>query len=100
MKVLLIELPTARPSMPSMSLASLKSYVNEKTEHSAKILDLSFRKNKWEKILKEKIRNENPDLIGLSIFSFNCQQALNMASFIKENFKDSGVYPFFRFFLK
>ena len=86
MKVLLIELPTARPSMPSMSLASLKSYVNEKTEHSAKILDLSFRKNKYEKILKEKIRNENPDLIGLSIFSFNCQQALNMASFIKENF--------------
>jgi len=88
MKVLLIE-PNIEgyALMPSMSLAVLKSFVNEKTKHKAKIIDLIFHKKDWKKYIKKIIEKEKPDLIGLSVLSFNYNQALEIAKFIKEQIK-------------
>ena len=72
--------------MPCLSVATLKAYVNEKTKHMAKIIDLVFHRKNWHEYLKNKIKEEKPDLIGLSVLSFNYQEALEIAQFIKENF--------------
>jgi radical SAM superfamily enzyme YgiQ (UPF0313 family) len=87
MKILLVE-PNidGYAMMPTMSLAVLKAYISEKTNHQAKIVDLIFHKKDWKEYLKEKLEKEKPDLIGISILSFNYLQAIKIARFIKENF--------------
>lgn len=87
MKLLLIE-PNIKgyALMPTMSLAILKSYINERSKHKAKIVDLIFHKKNWQEYLKEQIEKEKPDLIGMSVLSFNYIQALEIARFIKKNF--------------
>jgi len=87
MKILLL-VPNIKSydTMPSLSVASLKGFVNEKTDHEAKILDLVFHRKHWKTYLDEKIRNEKPDIIGISVLSFNYPEAIQIARFIKENF--------------
>ena len=87
MKLLLIE-PNIQgyALMPTMSLAVLKSYINEKSRHKAKIIDLIFHKKNWKEYLHEQIKKETPDLIGMSVLSFNYLQAIEIARFIKKNF--------------
>ena len=87
MKLVLIEPNTEGYAlMPTMSLAILKSFINNKTNHEAKIIDLIFHKKNWKEYLRNKLEQEKPDLIGLSVLSFNLSQALEIVSFIKKNF--------------
>ena len=88
MKILLIE-PNIEGYvlMPTMSLAILKGQINKKTDHEAKIVDLIFNKKGWKNYLFKKIKKERPDLIGLSVLSFNYLQALEISKFIKKYFK-------------
>ena len=87
MKILLIE-PNINlyALMPTMSLTYLKGFIKEKTKHDAKIIDLVFHKKDWKRHLIEEIRKEKPDLIGLSVLSFNYLESLKIARFIKNNF--------------
>lgn len=87
MKTLLIE-PNINlyALMPTMSLTYLKGFIKEKTRHEAKIIDLVFHKKDWKRHLMEEIRKEKPDLIGLSVLSFNYLESLKIARFIKNNF--------------
>jgi anaerobic magnesium-protoporphyrin IX monomethyl ester cyclase len=92
MKVLLIE-PNIEgyALMPSMSLATLKAFVNEKTKHKARIVDLIFHKKNWKEYLKKILEKEKPDLVGLSVLSFNCNQALEISSFIKKYYNNIKI---------
>jgi radical SAM superfamily enzyme YgiQ (UPF0313 family) len=87
MKVLLIE-PNFHSFalLPPISLTVLKGYINTKTTHHAKILDLVFQKYDWQQYILEEIRSEKPDLVGLSVLSFNYNEAIIIARFIKEHF--------------
>ena len=78
--------------MPCLSVATLKGYINGKTKHEAKIVDLAFYRKFWKKYLVEKISKEKPDLIGLSVLSFNYPEALQIARFIKENFNIKIIF--------
>jgi len=87
MKILLIE-PNIEgyALMPSMALAVLKAFVNEKTKHKAEIADFIFHKKDWKEYLKARIERFKPDLIGFSVLSFDYDQASKMAEFIKDNY--------------
>lgn len=93
MKLLLIE-PNIKgyALMPTMSLAMLKAYINEKSKHEAKIIDLIFHKKDWKTYLVEIIKKETPDLIGMSVLSFNYLQAIEIAKFIKEKFNIKIIF--------
>ena len=85
MKTLLIEPNIGGYAlMPTMSLAVLKSFINKKTKHKARIVDLIFHKKDWKVHLFKIITQEKPDLIGISVLSFNYNQALEIAKFIKK----------------
>jgi radical SAM superfamily enzyme YgiQ (UPF0313 family) len=87
MKVLLI-VPNIRSFdiFPSISVASLKGFINEKTVHQAKIVDMVFNKNNWRTYISDIVERERPDLIGFSVLSFNYPDALEIAQFIKKRF--------------
>ncbi|MCK9596942.1 B12-binding domain-containing radical SAM protein [Candidatus Pacearchaeota archaeon] len=93
MKLLLVE-PNIEgyALMPSMALASLKTFINNKTEHKAEIADFIFHKKDWQLYLKKKIENFKPDLIGFSVMSFDYFQALKMARFIKKNYNIKIIF--------
>ena len=87
MKILLIEPNMEEYAlMPTLSLALLKGFIKDKTRHEAKVVDLVFHKKDWKKYLVKEIEREKPDIIGLSVLSFNYQQALQIARFIKMEF--------------
>lgn len=73
--------------MPSVSAATLKGFIKEKTKHEAKIIDLVFHKDEWKEYISKIIREEKPDLIGFTVLSFNYPAAIEIAHFIKENFQ-------------
>jgi radical SAM superfamily enzyme YgiQ (UPF0313 family) len=87
MKVLLI-VPNIKSYdvMPCLSVAYLKGFINNKTNHAATIVDFAYNKKDWKKYLLKKIEEEKPDLIGLSVLSFNYPEAIMIARFIKTNF--------------
>lgn len=93
MKVLLIE-PNIEgyALMPSMSLASLKAFVNERTKHKAVIADLIFHKKNWKEFLNRMLDKEKPDLVGISVLSFNYNQALEISSFIKSKHETKIIF--------
>lgn len=87
MKIILI-VPNTKSYdvMPCLSVATLKGYIKEKTKHEAKIVDLVFHKNDWKKHVHSIIEEEKPNLIGLSVLSFNYPEAVEIAGYIKNNF--------------
>lgn len=93
MKILLVE-PNIEgyTLMPSMSLAILKSYVNNKTKHKAEIADFIFNKKNWKEYLRMRIEKFHPDIVGFSVMSFTYNQALMMTKFIKKNYNLPIIY--------
>ena len=68
MKIILI-VPNTKSYdvMPSLSVATLKGYIKEKTNHEVKIIDLVFHKNDWDKHIYKTIKEQKPDIIGFSV---------------------------------
>ena len=78
--------------MLSVSAATLKGFIKEKTKHDAKIIDLVFHKKIWKEYISRKIKEEKPDLIGFTCLSFNYPEAIQIAKFIKENFQIKIIF--------
>lgn len=93
MKALLI-VPNIKSfdAMPSVSVACLKGFINEKTSHDAKIIDFAFHKKDWKNYLTDQINEEKPDLIGFTVLSFNFPEALEIAQYIKEKFSIKIIF--------
>ncbi len=93
MKILLV-VPNieGRVGSPPFNAALLSSFINNCTEHQSKISDLTFYKNSWKQYLINEIENEKPDLIGISVMSFDFSQALKIAAFIKDNYSTKIIF--------
>ena len=72
--------------MPCLSVAMLKGYLMERTNHTASIVDLVYHRKKWKTYLLKRIREEQPDLLGVSVLSFNYPEALEIARLVKKYF--------------
>jgi len=88
MKLLLLD-PNieGRAGEPPLNLAVLKAYVNRRTAHRARIIDFTFCQTSWRSHLSAALRKDLPDLVGISLLSFNYAQALEVAAFIKGRFR-------------
>ncbi len=93
MKILLV-VPNieGRVGSPPYNVALISSFIKNSTEHKSKISDLTFYKKNWKQYLRDEIENERPDLIGISVMSFDFSQALEIASFIKDNYSIKIIF--------
>jgi radical SAM superfamily enzyme YgiQ (UPF0313 family) len=93
MKILLI-VPNIKSYdvMPCLSVAYLKGFINKKSRHEAKVIDLVFHKKNWENYISKRIVEEKPDLIGFSVLSFNYPEAIKIARYIKNNFNIKIIF--------
>jgi radical SAM superfamily enzyme YgiQ (UPF0313 family) len=88
-KALLFGMPDSTPrfsvfmSLPSLGLASLAGNVDP-TVCNVKIADLFPVRHRWEEYVRNLLKEQSPDIVGLSFMSFQCSNALKMAKMIKE----------------
>lgn len=52
------------PSILDIGLTCLATYINERSEHEARILDFTFHKKGWKKHLSKHLKKYKPDIIG------------------------------------
>jgi len=97
MKVLLINPPTFNmlPSMlprsvdeargynPPLGLLYLAAYLQENSEHQVGILDCQVEELDYKQI-ESKIKEKNPDIIGLTTMTFTLIDVLNLTKIIKK----------------
>jgi anaerobic magnesium-protoporphyrin IX monomethyl ester cyclase len=66
MRVMLVH-PTIYGELISFhpGLISLGSYLNDRTNHRATVVDFSFRRDHWKDYFKQRIEQDKPDVIGI-----------------------------------
>ncbi len=69
-----------------ISLTNLATYIDERTKHSASILDFTFHTKHWKKHLHRNIKKEKPDMIGMSGNTMYMQYIKKIANEIKEHY--------------
>lgn len=84
-----------------IALTSLATYVNEKTDHSASVIDLTFHRKHWRETLRKGIEKNKPDVIGVSCNTMYMQYVRTIIKEIKEKYKlpvvlgghHASIYP-------
>ncbi len=74
----------ATPQSLDMGVAYLATYISERTHHNLKIIDLTFHKRNWESYLKRRIKELQPDAIGISVVSLYFDYAKAISASIKK----------------
>jgi len=88
-KAILFGMPDSSPRfgafilLPSLGLASLAGNVDP-TVCDVKIADLFLVRHRWEEYVINLLKEQSPNIVGLSFMSFQCSNALKMAKMIKD----------------
>ena len=75
--------------MPNIGLAYLISSVERK--HAVRLIDTTFHVKDYKEYILKKINGFHPDVVGFSTTTFNFQNSLKIARFIKEAIPDPDV---------
>jgi radical SAM superfamily enzyme YgiQ (UPF0313 family) len=82
MKCALIN-PNIRGEMlPNTGLAYVASTIA--MDHEVFVIDLAFHRSHWQVILKERLMQANPEVIGISCLTFNYAEAMAVSKLAKE----------------
>lgn len=85
------ELESGMDFLPPLGLMYIAGFVKEKTDFNIQILDCEIEKINY-KNLAEKIKNENPDIIGITAMTFTLIDVIKTAKIIKKvNYKTKIV---------
>jgi anaerobic magnesium-protoporphyrin IX monomethyl ester cyclase len=104
MKVLLInpilpgDIKTFANTLPNIGLAYLISAVEQ--QNSVRLIDTAFHTEDYLKYIRQKTQDYQPDVVGFSTTSFNFQNSLKLARFLRKFYPDpkipfiwGGVHP-------
>ncbi len=67
-----------------IAITSLATYVNERTQHRASIIDLAFHRRHWKKTLEKGIKKYKPDIIGISSNTMYMQYVKTIMKEVKD----------------
>ena len=82
MKCALINPNIKGEMLPNTGLAYVASAVA--TQHEVFVIDLAFHRSRWRTVLRERLMQTNPDVIGISCLTFNYVEALAASRLAKE----------------
>jgi anaerobic magnesium-protoporphyrin IX monomethyl ester cyclase len=78
-------------ALPNIGLAYLISAI--KKQYNVRLIDSTFYAKDYKEYISKKIKDFNPDVVGFSAITFNFQNSLKMARFIKQVIPEPDV-PF------
>lgn len=88
MKILLIRPHSEVPSAaPPLGLLYLASYIREHSKHECSIFDARLKESSFDEI-EDAIRNQKPDLVGVTSFSMESEEAHEIAKRSKKVLPD------------
>ena len=73
-------------SILDMGVTTLATYLNERTSHSANIVDFTFRRRRWREVLREKVESFRPDLVGITATSLYMGYVRSIARTVKREY--------------
>lgn len=73
-------------SVVDIGMTYLATYLNERTEHKANIIDFTYHRGDWQRHLKKNIEAFKPDVIGISTVSMFMQYTRKIAKEIKAKY--------------
>ena len=84
-----------------ISITSIATYLNERTRHTASIIDLTFHRRHWRKALREGIEKNQPDIIAISCNTMYMQYVKTIVAEVKAEYKlpiilgghHASIYP-------
>ena len=74
-----------------IGLTYVATYLNERTKHESKIIDYTFHRRHWEKHLLKKLKEQNPDVIGITTVSLYVRYIKDTIKLIRTKY--SGTVP-------
>ncbi len=74
------------PSIVDIGVTCLATYLNERTEHRARIVDFTYHARDWPQHLRRSIEEFQPDVIGISAVSMYMQYIKPMLRWIKRRY--------------
>ncbi|MFQ5464500.1 MAG: B12-binding domain-containing radical SAM protein [Thermodesulfobacteriota bacterium] len=73
-------------SVVDIGMTYLATYINERTEHEANILDFTYHRRDWKEHLRRNMEAFGPDMIGISTVSMFMQYTKTIAREIKDRY--------------
>ncbi|MCX5696749.1 MAG: radical SAM protein [Candidatus Omnitrophica bacterium] len=70
-----------------IGITSLATYLNERTDHKAGIIDLTFHRKSWKEELRKEIGEKKPDIIGISCNTMYMQYVKAIMAEVKSNYR-------------
>ena len=82
--------PNIRGEMiPNTGLAYVASSIA--SDHEVSVIDLAFHRRHWQKFLKERLRQANPDVIGISCLTFNYFEAIEASKLARDTIPQATI---------
>ena len=78
-------------NLPNLSIAAIMTHLNERTEHRASLIDLTFHTSEWRNYLASRLKEQKPDVVGISVYSFNYGDALRIVDDVKDVYPDIPI---------
>lgn len=75
-----------------LGVAALATYINQRTKHTAKILDFTFHRRRWKDHLHKTFRHFKPDVIGITCNSAYMRYVKMIAYEIKKNYNIKIIF--------
>ncbi|MFH0977831.1 MAG: radical SAM protein [Candidatus Woesearchaeota archaeon] len=66
-----------------MGVAYLATYIDERTKHQVKIIDLTFHRKDWKGHIRKEFRKFKPEVVGISVVSLYLSYARDVAREVK-----------------
>lgn len=84
-----------------ISITALATYLNERTRHSASIIDLTFHRRHWKETLREGIEKNQPDMVAISCNTMYMQYVKTIMKEVKTQYNlpiilgghHASIYP-------
>ncbi len=68
----------------NISIAALLSYITKRTTHKVDLIDVTFHRRTWKRYVKQILLKFQPDIIGVSVLTYNFYDSLQIVQWIKE----------------
>ncbi len=71
------------PQTLDLGIVYLATWIQERTHHEVKVIDVTFHTRHWRKHVRRQIEEFQPDVVGFSVFSLLWEYALEIARDIR-----------------
>ncbi len=75
----------------NLGIAALMSYLKQNTTHEVDLIDVTFHRRSWHKYILKKLGKFHPDVIAVSVLTYNFYDSLQIVHYMKKFYPNAFV---------